>query len=192
MPDPSTEEVRTTRYTGRVVGFLALATGLGAVAGVLWWLVVSLPAYQLDSQGRASVTERDLTRFFAGDAWFCLLGLVVGVGLGVFGLPTPARPRLAAGAGGGDRCRRGGSALLGGGLPARPGGVHSAAGARRPRGSVPIALTVRAKAALLFWPLCAVTPVLLASSLGKDSEDPAPMLPRRGAGGRRGLDLVTN
>lgn len=41
-----------------------------------------------------------------------------------------------------------------------------------PGDSVPIALTVRAKAALLFWPLCAVTPVLLAASLGKDSEVP--------------------
>ena len=45
-------------------------------------------------------------------------------------------------------------------------------------------LTIRAKAALLFWPLCAVTPVLLASSLGKDSEDPTPLLPRRGRSGR--------
>lgn len=78
MPEP-------TRYPGRVIGFLALATGLGAGAGVLWWLIVTLPAYRLDSQGRASVSERELTQFFAGDAWFCLLGLVVGVGLGVFG-----------------------------------------------------------------------------------------------------------
>ena len=52
---------------------------------MLWWLIVPLPAYRLDSQGRASVTERELTQFFAGDAWFCLLGLVVGVALGVFG-----------------------------------------------------------------------------------------------------------
>ncbi|HEU4544671.1 MAG TPA: hypothetical protein VFR88_00115, partial [Microlunatus sp.] len=85
MPDAATEDVRATRYTGRVTGFLALSTGLGAAAGVLWWLVVSLPAYQLDSQGRASVTERDLTRFFSGDAWFCLLGLLVGAVLGIFG-----------------------------------------------------------------------------------------------------------
>ena len=44
---------------------------------------------------------------------------------------------------------------------------------------MPITLTIRAKAALLFWPLCAVTPVLLASSLGKDTEDPTPLLPSR-------------
>ena len=85
MPDALLDEVRPPTYTGRVIGFLALAMGLGAGAGVLWWLVVALPAYQLDSQGRASVTERDLTRFFAGDAWFCLFGLVVGVALGIFG-----------------------------------------------------------------------------------------------------------
>lgn len=44
---------------------------------------------------------------------------------------------------------------------------------------MPITLTVQSKAALLFWPLCAVTPVLLASSLGKDTEEPSPLLPRR-------------
>jgi hypothetical protein len=182
VPDSPTEEIRTPRYTGRVVGFLALAMGLGAAAGVLWWLVVSLPAYQLDSQGRASVTERDLTRFFSGDAWFCLLGLVVGVGLGVLGYrllrdlgwPLVLVVVIAAAAAG-LLCWAVGYQL-------GPGEFTPRLAHADPGGAVPIALTIRAKAALLFWPLCAVTPVLLASSLGKDSEDPAPLLPRRGAG----------
>jgi hypothetical protein len=178
VPDAATEEVRTTRYTGRVVGFLALSTGLGAAAGVLWWLVVSLPAYHLDSQGRASVTERDLTRFFGGDAWFCLLGLLVGVLLGIFGyrlLRDLGWPLVLVvvigGAAAGLFCWAVGYQL-------GPGEFTPRLAHADPGGSVPIALTIRAKAALLFWPLCAVTPVLLASSLGKDSEDPTPLLPR--------------
>jgi hypothetical protein len=169
-------------YTGRIVGYLALACGLGAAAGVLWWLIVSLPAYRLDSQGRASVSERELTQFFAGDAWFCLLGLLVGVALGVFGyrlLRDLGWPLVlvvvAAGAAAGVLCWAVGYQLGPGEFTPRL--AHAPLG-----GSVPITLTIRAKAALLFWPLCAVTPVLLASSLGKDSEDPSPVLTARGRG----------
>lgn len=171
MPEP--------RYTGRIVAYLALASGLGAAAGVLWWLIVPLPAYRLDSQGRASVSERDLTQFFAGDAWFCLLGLVVGVGLGVLGyrrLRNLGWPLVlvvvAAAAAAGLLCWAVGYQLGPGEFTPRL--AHAPLG-----GSVPITLTIRAKAALLFWPLCAVTPVLLASSLGKDTEEPTPLLPRR-------------
>jgi hypothetical protein len=168
------------RYTGRVIGLLALACGVGAGAGVLWQLVVTLPAYQVDSQGRASVTERQLSQFFAGDAWFCLLGLLVGVGLGVFGyrllrdLGWPLVLVVVTGAGAA-------------GLLCWAVGYQLGPGEFTPRlaqaplgGSVPITLTVQSKAALLFWPLCAVTPVLLASSLGRDSDEPTPLLqPRR-------------
>ncbi|HEU5484988.1 MAG TPA: hypothetical protein VFU98_08790 [Microlunatus sp.] len=175
MPEP--------RVTGRIVGYLVLATGLGAAAGVLWWLIVRLPAYRLDSQGRASVTERELTQFFAGDAWFCLLGLVVGVGLGVFGyrllrdLGWPVvLVVVIGGSAAGLLCWAVGYQLGPGEFTPRL--AHAPLG-----GTVPIALTIRAKAALLFWPLCAVTPVLLASSLGKDSEDPSPLLPPRSTSG---------
>lgn len=172
MPEP-------TRYTARVIGFLALACGLGAAAGALWWSLTPLPAYQVDSQGKASVTERQLTQFFAGDAWFCLLGLVVGVGLGIFGyrllrdLGWPLVLVVVIGAGAaGLLCWAVGYQLGPGEFTPRL--------AQAPLGSsVPITLTVQSKAALLFWPLCAVTPVLLASSLGKDSDEPAPLLPRR-------------
>lgn len=172
MPEP-------TRFTGRIVGFLFLACGLGAGAGVLWWLVVALPAYRLDSQGRASVTERDLTQFFAGDAWFCLLGLLVGVGLGVFGyrlLRDLGWPLVLVVVIGGSAA---GLLCWAVGYQLGPGEFVPRLAEASPGGSVPITLTVRAKAALLCWPLSAVTPVLLASSLGKDFEDPTPLLPRR-------------
>lgn len=165
-----------SRFTGRIVGFLALSLGLGAASGVLWWQVAPLPAYQLDSQGRASVTERGLTQFFSGDAWFCLIGLVVGVGLGVLGyrlLRDLGWPLVLvvviAGTAAGLLCWAVGYQL-------GPGEFTPRLADASPGGTVPIALTIRAKAALLFWPLCAVTPVLLASSLGRDLEDPAPQL----------------
>lgn len=185
MPDSPPlpgEDDRAGRFTGRIVGFLVLAAGLGAAAGVVWWLIVPLPAYQLDSQGRATVTERELTQFFAGDAWFCLLGLLVGVGLGILGyrlLRDLGWPLVLV-------------VVIGGtiagllcwlvGYQLGPGDFTPRLADAAPGGTVPIALTVRAKAALLFWPLCAVTPVLLGSSLGKDTEEPTPLLPRSGSG----------
>lgn len=165
-----------------MIGFWCLAIALGGLAGVLWWLIVRVPSYRLDSQGRASVTERELTQFFAGDAWFCLLGLLVGVGLGIVGyrwlreLGWPLVPVVVgAGAVAGLLCWAIGYALGAGEFVPRLADAS-------PGGLVPIALTVRSKAALLCWPLAAVTPVLLASSLGRDHEDPVPPTRRGGQG----------
>ena len=172
-------ETETPRFGRAVAGFLALAAALGAGAGVLWWLTVPLPAYQLDPEGRAAVTERQLTQFFAGDAWFCLLGLVIGVGLGIFGyrlLRELGWPLVVVivigGLAAGVLCWFVGYRL-------GPGDFVPRLAHASPGGSVPIALTIRAKASLLLWPLCAVTPVLLASSLGKDTEEPGPLFPWR-------------
>lgn len=170
-------DAESPRFGRVVVGFLALSFALGAGAGVLWWLIVPLPAYQLDPEGRASVTERQLTQFFAGDAWFCLLGVVIGVGLGIIGyrllreLGWPLVIVVVLGAlGAGLLCWFVGYKL-------GPGDFVPRLADAQPGGSVPIALTIRAKASLLLWPLCAVTPVLLASSLGRDNEEPTPLLP---------------
>ncbi|MDN5761563.1 MAG: hypothetical protein L0H41_04530 [Microlunatus sp.] len=175
---PESTDTGGLGLSARVVGFLSLALGLGAGAGVLWWLIVTRPAYRLDSQGRASVTERGLTQFFAGDAWYCLLGLVIGVGLGVLGwrvlrdLGWPVvLVVVIGGAAAGLLCWLVGYQL-------GPGEFTPRLAAATPGDAVPITLTVRSKAALLSWPLCAVTPVLFASSLGRDSEEPKPILTR--------------
>jgi hypothetical protein len=63
--------------------FLAGSLVLGAAAGVVWWLVVQPPAYELNSNGGATTSERGLTQFIAGDAWFCAIGLVVGLLIGL-------------------------------------------------------------------------------------------------------------
>ena len=69
----------------RAVAFVLLGLGLGAAAGVVWWAVVDLPAMWSILDGGASISERGLTEFLAGDAWFCAIGLVVGTLIGIGG-----------------------------------------------------------------------------------------------------------
>ena len=61
----------------------AASLGIGAAGGVLWWLIVKPPAYELNSNGGAATSERGLSQFIAGDAWFCAIGLVVGLLIGL-------------------------------------------------------------------------------------------------------------
>lgn len=154
---------------------MALALGLGAVAGVVWWRVVDLPAYVVQSDGRATTSERGLAHFIAGDAWFTLLGALVGVLLGWL-----AWARLG---------RRGWAVVLLAALSALvaalvcwsvghllgPGAFNPRLSSARPGDVVPIVLTIQAKASLLVWPFAATVPVLVGSSLGRDDEEPRPL-----------------
>jgi hypothetical protein len=71
------------RVLVRLACFVLLSLGLGGAAGVVWESVVKLPTYIVGSDGGASTTERGLTEFVAGDAWFCLIGLVLFTALGI-------------------------------------------------------------------------------------------------------------
>ena len=163
----------------RVVAFVALGLGLGAVAGVAWWVIVDLPAYVVRADGAAGISERGLSEFVAGDAWFCAIGLVVGVGLGLVGwkmlrdlgwplvLLVAAVSVLAA-----LVCWFVGHQL-------GPTDFVQRLAAARPGDQVPIELTLRTPASLLAWPFLAIIPVLLGSSLGSDDEEPKPLFRRR-------------
>jgi hypothetical protein len=157
-----------------LVGFLVLALGLGAVAGVVWWWVVDLPGYLVDRDGRASTSERGLADFVGGDAWFTLLGAVTSLLLGwiawvwlrQLGWPLvllTVGAALAAAL----VCWLVGY-LLG------PDDFTRRMAQSQPGDLVLIQLTIRAKASLLVWPFAAVVPVLLGSSLGRDDEEPQP------------------
>jgi hypothetical protein len=63
-----------------------------------------------------------------------------------------------------------------------PGDFSARLAAARPGELVPIPLTLRARASLLTWPFFAIIPVLLGSSLGRDEDEPRPLLRRRGSG----------
>lgn len=172
------------RTTGRVVAFAAFGTGLGGVAGVAWWRLVDLPSYRVNPDGGAATSERALTEFFAGDAWFAALGLVVGLVLGVLawrtfrelGWPAAVLTVLVAFAAG-LICWLVGYRL-------GPGEFNPRLVAAGPGDLVPIELTLRARATLFTWPFFAVIPVLLGSSLGRDEDDPPPFRGTRTSQGR--------
>jgi hypothetical protein len=192
MTQPDDLESTSSKYRQvvRVGAFVALGLGLGALAGVLWELVVDLPVYKIASDGGASTTERGLTEFFAGDAWFAAIGLPLGLGLGVLGwrrFPDLGWPLVLVV----------GLTALGAGLLCWMVGYRLGPGDFTPRLAaaqagdvVPIELTLRARASLLAWPFFAVIPILLGSSLGHDDEEPKPIFRRSAppAGGRQPED----
>lgn len=172
-PDTGTRLPQRMRLSG-LLGFLALALGAGALAGVVWWLVVDLPGYVVQPDGGASTSERGLAHFVAGDAWFTLIGVIVGVALGWLawvrlrdlGWPVVLLTVGAALA----------AALVCWfvGYYLGPSDFNERLARARPGDTVPIELTLRARASLLIWPFAATVPVLLGSSLGHDAEEPTP------------------
>ncbi len=176
-----------TRHRWRVVArlgaFAAASLGLGAAAGVAWWLLVKPPAYELNSNGGATTSERGLAEFIAADAWFCVIGLVVGLLIGIaawrwlrtLGWSVVLVVVVCAVA----------SALMCWlvGYRLGPGDFSARLAAANPGDLVPIPLTLRARASLLTWPFFAVIPVLLGSSLGRDEEEPRPLRRRKARSG---------
>jgi hypothetical protein len=190
VSDVVTESVsKPTRRTWRVAARLGIfgagSVVLGAAAGVLWWFLVTPPAYEVNSNGGATTSERGLTEFIAADAWFCAIGLVAGLLIGLaawrwlraLGWTIVLVVLLCAIA----------SALTCWlvGYRLGPGDFSARLAAAQPGELVPIPLTLRARASLLGWPFFAIIPVLLGSSLGRDDEEPRPLLRRRARSGHQ-------
>lgn len=163
----------------RIAALTALALGVGALAGVVWWAVVEVPGYTVGADGGAGISERGLAEFVAGDASFAAIGLAAGIGIGVvawrslrdLGWPLVLLVVGLAGV----------AALVCWYVGHRLGPTDFVArlAAARPGDLVLIELTLRAPASLLTWPFFAVIPVLLGSSLGRDDEEPRPLFKRR-------------
>ncbi|MGY4720505.1 hypothetical protein [Naumannella cuiyingiana] len=164
-----------TRIARWAAIWFALCAATGALAGALWFAVVALPGYQIAPDGAATTTERGLASYYASDAWFVVIGLVLSLALGVIcwrwlselGWPVAVLAALGALAAG-LVCWLVGW-LLG------PGDFESRIAMAQPGDVVAVALTVRGSAALLAWPLAGVLPVLLWSSLAPDHEEPTPL-----------------
>jgi len=158
----------------QVLGYVALALGLGALTGVIWWQVVDLPGYLVNRDGGAATSERGLAQFVGGDAWFTLLGALVGLLLGWLGwvrlrlLGWPLVLVVVA------------TAIAAAlvcwwvGYELGPGDFNQRLADAKPGDLVLIQLTLRARASLLVWAFAATVPVLLGSSLGRDDEEPRP------------------
>jgi len=148
--------------------FLVLGAGVGAASGVLWQAVVDLPTYRVGSNGSATTSERGLAGVLGGDAWFCLIGAVVGLGLGLLawrrfgrvGWPVVPLAMLTATVAG-LLCWLVGTRLA-------PESFEERLATAQPGDLVPISLALRAKASLLVWPFLTVVPILLGSSLGAE------------------------
>jgi len=173
---PPAEQSQVLAWAGLLAG---LALVVGGLAAVFWSAVVRLPAYRILSDGSATMAERGITEIVAADAWFVITGALVGLGLGLvawkwfrpIGWPTAL---LAVGAGlvAGVVCWQVGQ-LLG------PGSFPERLAAATPGDFVPLSLELRSVSALAVWGFAAITPVLLASSLGPDDEDRSPSRRRR-------------
>lgn len=161
--------------TGSLAAWILLLVGLsivvGALAGVFWFGVVTLPSYKIQPDGSAVIGEQGLSQIVAADVWFSITGALVGLGLGIvvwkwfraLGWPC-AILAVVAGLIAGLACWRFGT-LLG------PGPFDARMAAAQAGDLVPVSLELQAWSALAIWAFAAVTPVLLASSLGPDDEE---------------------
>ena len=167
-----------TTAGARVGAFAVLGIGAGVLAGVVWWALVDLPFYRIQTDSTATTGERVLTEFIAGDAWFCVIGVVVGLSLGALGwhylrhLGWPLVVIVVT--------VTTAAALLcwAVGYQLGPGEFERRLATARPGDLVPIDLTVRAYASIVVWPFLAVVPVLLGSSLSGDAEEGSPVTSR--------------
>lgn len=168
--------------TGSLAAWILLLVGLsivvGALAGVFWSGVVTLPSYKIQPDGSAVIGEQGLSQIVAADVWFSITGALVGAGLGIvvwkwfraLGWPC-ALLAVASGLIAALACWRFGT-LLG------PGPFDARMAAAQAGDLVPVSLELQAWSALAIWAFAAVTPVLLASSLGPDDEEDAADSPR--------------
>ncbi len=168
--------------TGSLAAWVLLLVGLsivvGALAGVFWSGVVTLPSYEIQPDGSAVIGEQGLSQIVAADVWFSITGALVGAGLGIvvwkwfrpLGWPC-ALLAVAAGLIAALACWRFGT-LLG------PGPFEVRMAAAQAGDLVPVSLELQAWSALAIWAFAAVTPVLLASSLGPDDEEEVADSPR--------------
>jgi hypothetical protein len=106
--------------SGSAAGSLAAAAAilmasgaLGVVGGLAWATLAPRALYVVVAKGSADVVNPETTAFIAADAWFCLIGAVGGMIIGVGGYllavrrygPVPMGAILAGGFGAGIAAR---------------------------------------------------------------------------------------
>jgi hypothetical protein len=169
---PSRQRPAADSSVGAWVALLAaLSLVVGGLSALFWASIVTLPTWHVLENSSAAMSERNVVEIAAGDVWFVITGALVGVGLGLvtwkwfrpLGWPTAL---LAVGAGllAGVVCWQVGQVL-------GPGPEADRLAAAAPGAVVAASLQLRSFSALAVWGFAAVTPVLLASSLGPDDED---------------------
>lgn len=152
--------------------FLLVCLLGGLLAGFIWDVVVVRPEYVMGDDSVASTNERGLTQFFAADAWFVLIGLVAGVLIGWFAwlrygrTGWPVVPMAVLGA------LVAAGLAWGFGIFLDSGDFENQIATAKAGDHIPIELALKARTALLVWPLAAMLPILAAASLSDDEAGP--------------------
>jgi len=149
--------------------FAGLCVISGLITGVIWNRVVTLPTYTVGKDSTAATTERGLTELFATDAWFSLIGLIVGIVMGILcwrwfkQLGWPSALLALTGSAVAALVCWGVGCWLG------PGDFAERMASAKAGDSVPVAFALHTHTSLLVWLFAGITPILLASSLGHET-----------------------
>ena len=164
------------RLLWRILQFLGVLLGLGALCAFVWARFAHRPGYLVSQELGASLPERGLAEVFSTDALFALLAALSGIAIGLISWWW-FRDRgwwvcVAAAGGALVVCLL----IWAGGLWILPPSFDSRLAAASAGDIVPIDLTLRSMSALLVGPFCAITPVMLLAAFWPEppSSVPAP------------------
>ncbi|HUK71540.1 MAG TPA: hypothetical protein VLW50_22705 [Streptosporangiaceae bacterium] len=161
---------RQGRNFGRRLAVLAFVTAavapLGVPAGFIWAAITPRVAVIVTGHGAADVINPETKAFIAADGWFCVIGVIGGLIVGVAGYLMAVRRNGAVAAAG----------LILGGLAASlvEWWIGASIGHSSFRGALLVShqgavlhapLVLRAHAALVFWPLTTALVVGVAELL---------------------------
>jgi hypothetical protein len=168
---PSKPEPKLWRVVIAWLGLLALMCAVvGALGSLFWAFVVDLPEYRVLTDQSASITERGLVEVVSVDAWYVIIGLLIGPGIGWVAwrwFKPLGWPAAVIGAAAG--LLTGAICWWCGGIFG-PGPFNDRLAVALAGDLVPIALDLRAQSALWVWPFAAVAPILIITCFTADSE----------------------
>lgn len=169
------------RLLWRILQFLGVLLGLGALCAFAWARFAHRPGYLVSQELGASLSERGLAGVFSADALFALLAALSGLAIGLISWWW-FRDRgwwvcVAAVGGALAVC------LLTwlGGMWILPPTFDARLAAASAGDIIPIDLTLHSMSALLVGPFCAITPVMLLAAFWPESppHQVPPSEPRR-------------
>lgn len=165
------EALRRQRTLRRNIWLLALIVVTGGLAcGMVWHWVVRVPNFITGEDGSATISERAASQVFRCDGAFVVIGLLAGLLIGVLSW------RLLRHIGWLVSIVTAFAALLSGcccwalGVMLGPNNFAERVSKAVAGDQVPIDFGLHSFAALLVWPLAAVLPILLYSTLNRDGE----------------------
>lgn len=164
------------RWLVVLIAVTAAVALLGVAAGLVWTVVAPRVTVVVTGRGAAQVVNPETKAFIAGDGWFCVIGLVAGIMVGLIGYLVAVR-------------RRGAPAMAGlilGGLAAsliawwigRNDGLaafHHALLTSRTGTILHAPLMLRAHASVVVWPLAAALAGGLAELLSGQARPARPI-----------------